>query len=544
MSTVLAIAVAGTTLALLPAPVVKAGTGDFTASFCYRMFGRPPEGCSLNSVGSSPSKPVVSEDGVSLYVRRLGGVDAYRRNQVTGALNRVSCYGRVTATENIGCTNVPVVGQPYDVVVSEDGKAVYVSSSYNAIVVFVRDTTTGVLTYSQCHAAAGGPQFAETANCFKVPALEGVGGLAVTADGTTLAATLSIDDGVAWFDRDPSTGKMNFRGCLLSRTGRPPCAFHEGLTGATNIELSRDSRSVYVAGVGTLVALRRDPVSKQLWVSQCFRNLPSVADGLKTGPASCFPVVGLGFPTAIASSKDGRSIYVTASQSDAVSLYARATDGAIVPAGCWRDIRKAATGCTSVIYTARPSDVAVSDDDRSVYVTGSESDSIALFVRNISGGRLTADGCLLDVEHAGLGCTNVQGFDGAAGVDVTPDGRFVYVTSSSESVIVVISREVTVPGGLLPEVVLPETEIDSGPEPKSNRREATFTFSSATSGATFECSLDGADPVSCTSPHTVTGLGNGPHLFRVAAIDTEGNHDDSHATHAFLVKGKHRRRHR
>ena len=80
----------------------------------------------------------------------------------------------------------------------------------------------------------------------------------------------------------------------------------------------------------------------------------------------------------------------------------------------------------------------------------------------------------------------------------------------------------------------PDTSIDSGPVGTINSATATFTFSSDTSGATFECSLDGATYAACTTPLTVGALSDGAHTFAVRAV-ASGRTDPTPATRAFTV---------
>jgi MYXO-CTERM domain-containing protein len=79
-----------------------------------------------------------------------------------------------------------------------------------------------------------------------------------------------------------------------------------------------------------------------------------------------------------------------------------------------------------------------------------------------------------------------------------------------------------------------DTLITSAPSNPSNQATATFTFSSET-GASFECSLDGAAFTACTSPATYANLTEGTHSFQVRARDAAGNVDDSAASHTSLI---------
>jgi hypothetical protein len=81
----------------------------------------------------------------------------------------------------------------------------------------------------------------------------------------------------------------------------------------------------------------------------------------------------------------------------------------------------------------------------------------------------------------------------------------------------------------------PDTTIVSGPAALSLSADATFTFSATEPGATFECALDFGAFAACSSPHTVTGLGAGPHTFTVRAVDLAGNADLTAAEYEWTV---------
>ena len=81
----------------------------------------------------------------------------------------------------------------------------------------------------------------------------------------------------------------------------------------------------------------------------------------------------------------------------------------------------------------------------------------------------------------------------------------------------------------------PETTITSNPAGITNATSASFAFVSSEVGGTFECSLDSAFFTACTSPARYAGLANGPHSFRVRAIDAAGNVDGSPASYSWTV---------
>jgi hypothetical protein len=71
----------------------------------------------------------------------------------------------------------------------------------------------------------------------------------------------------------------------------------------------------------------------------------------------------------------------------------------------------------------------------------------------------------------------------------------------------------------------PETTIDSKPPARTNSNSASFAFSSAEAGSTFECKLDGGAYAACSSPEAYSNLSEGSHTFSVKAADSAGNMD-------------------
>lgn len=89
------------------------------------------------------------------------------------------------------------------------------------------------------------------------------------------------------------------------------------------------------------------------------------------------------------------------------------------------------------------------------------------------------------------------------------------------------------------DLTAPETTIDSGPVAGSNHDdvEARFTFTGAdtVSIGGFECKLDSAAWIPCTSPYTWSSLPLGARTFQVRAVDGAGTPDASPASRSFTA---------
>jgi YVTN family beta-propeller protein len=84
-------------------------------------------------------------------------------------------------------------------------------------------------------------------------------------------------------------------------------------------------------------------------------------------------------------------------------------------------------------------------------------------------------------------------------------------------------------------VFAPDTKIISAPTDPTYSSNATFTFFSHATGATFQCSLDGADWSACTSPVSYSGLAWGSHSFSVKATSDAGYTDPVGATKSWTI---------
>jgi len=85
------------------------------------------------------------------------------------------------------------------------------------------------------------------------------------------------------------------------------------------------------------------------------------------------------------------------------------------------------------------------------------------------------------------------------------------------------------------DTVAPDTSITSGPTGTVTSTGATFAFTSADSGASYECRLDGGAWGACTSSKSYSALSTGGHSFDVRAKDAVGNVDPTPASRAWTI---------
>jgi hypothetical protein len=82
----------------------------------------------------------------------------------------------------------------------------------------------------------------------------------------------------------------------------------------------------------------------------------------------------------------------------------------------------------------------------------------------------------------------------------------------------------------------PAATITSAPTGATSSTSATFAFKS-NEGGSFQCRVDNAAFSACSSPRTVSGLGDGKHTFNVRAIDLVGNIQPTPAASSFCTPG-------
>ncbi len=273
-----------------------------------------------------------------------------------------------------------------------------------------------------------------------VAALDGAHGVATSADNKSVYVTSQGDNSISHFSRDPATGSLSFQGCVaVSGTTGCSAPAQASLNGPTGVAVSPDNKSVYVA-------------SRFAGSITHFSRDPATGSLSFQGCFADTAVAGCAVPAQaaldqaidVAVSPDNKSVYVASLNDDSISHFSRdPTTGNLSFQGCFADT--AAAGCAVPAQAALDEayDVVVSGDGGSVYAASHADDSISSFTRDPTTGNLSFQGCFADTAAAGCAVPAQAALDGAQAVAVSGDETSVYVVSENDSSVSAFARDPT-----------------------------------------------------------------------------------------------------
>jgi DNA-binding beta-propeller fold protein YncE len=342
-------------------------------------------GCTVVAAFDAPNSVAVSPDGRNVYAtaRDSSTLLSFHRNPKTGALRPIpgaTCIAGALLPDFCAIAN-GLIG-PDVVAVSPDGRNVYVGAFFgSAVVSFSRDPGSGALTQL---AGTAGCIAEATAGCATGTVLKSIEGLAVSGDGTSVYAAAAASNGIAVLSRDASTGALTQAsgeaGCIADSVALG-CAAGRELGGPNAVAVAPGSANVYITSFlsNSVTAFDRNAASGALVQKEatnaCLVFLRSA--GCSFGRAMLAP-------EGIAVAPDGRNVYVASIESGAIDVLARNGKGAVrqLPgaAGCLA--AKKVPGCTPARATGGVSSVVVSPDGRNVYATAFESNAVDVFRRS------------------------------------------------------------------------------------------------------------------------------------------------------------------
>jgi DNA-binding beta-propeller fold protein YncE len=448
-------------LAALSPQVAAAADGSLTRldgkAGCLSAAGeRGMPACTRVRGLGEPRGVAVSPDGRSVYVtsERANTVAAFRRNRQTGALRQLPRRaGCVRAGGGLGCTRARGLAGARDIVVSGDGRNVYVAGA-NAVAVFRRNRRTGGLR-----------QLSGRAGCLSGRALEPPGprcrhgralavssGLVLSPSGRFLyvasmsdAESAPVQGGIAVFRRSPRTGGLVQRrganGCVTADAGEGCARGSLPDLGATGLEIDRGGENLYAAAIDGVIVFDRAR-------GGVLRQLPPPAGCVRhLGEGGCTPARAFDSgPRVLAASPRGLdNLYASSS----FSVFPGVPHGAVVnlvrdPASGVLSQSAGTAGCISLngaqgcapthSEMSSPAGIEVSADGRNVYtvqVVELGGDGVVVFGRDPATGELAQlagrAGCIAH-NPPQTGCADTQGLTPTA-IALSRDGRSAYVTS-------------------------------------------------------------------------------------------------------------------
>lgn len=283
---------------------------------------------------------------------------------------------------------------------SPDGADVYVASNAShAVAWFQRDPATGRLTFMGSYVDGVGV----------IDGLLNCADVAVSPDGKTVYTAAQGDDAVAVFDRDPSTGALTWLEAHFDNV-----AGVDGLDRVFDVMVSPDGKNVYAGSIDddAVAVFSRDPATGRLTFMEAQVNYVGGVSGLNS-------VVG------VAMDSQGEHLYASAMWSHAVSVFSR------------DQITGSLTYVDSFYHPdlQGTNSVAFGFGDEQAYVTSMVGDSLLVLDRD------PATGLLSHLETHTDGFGGVSGLGAPEGVIVDPAAGLVMALGTESNSIAIFHRD-------------------------------------------------------------------------------------------------------
>lgn len=387
----------------------------------------------------------VSADGKNVYVAssRSNAVAVFRRNPKTGALGQPSgASGCVAAKGAFECGKAVGLNGPNSIAISPNGRNVYVTSrGSNSVTAFQRNRSTGALR--QLPGAAGCVSGVPLPGCATGTALLGPDVVVVSPDGKNVYVGSFFGNAVVAFGRDAASGAIGqlsgSAGCIAEATSG--CAVGLALGAPEGMAISGDGKSVYAATAlsNAVVVLSRDPATGTL--TQATGGSGCIVDAALTG---CTEGRELSGANAVAVGPGDKDAYVTSLFSNSVTAFTRAaSSGGLTQkegtSACLVWLR--AVGCSFARAMSSPEGLAVSPDGANVYAAAFATGAIDVLERSSSGVVVQKPGLAGCVATRSVpGCTRGRALRGVSSIALSPNGRYLYSTSFGSNAVDIFRR--------------------------------------------------------------------------------------------------------
>lgn len=371
---------------------------------------KPRQGCGRARGIDGPQGVAISPDGRYLYVagEDSDGIAVFRRNPRTGSLTqghgRLAC---ISSGEEHGCKRAQGLAGAGAIAISPDGHNLYVATEERSLVTLNRDPATGSLREKAgkagCASASGAsgcqPARALGSAPFNVLVSPDGKNVYVTsfepkgyATGASIESKAEEKGEVAIFARDQGSGALaqlpGASGCVISKPSAGACGEDAAAGHPFGAALSPDGRNLYLASMlpGALSILDRDPatgsLSQKAGAEGCISGSPQDGCALLNEFRSIGAANGV---DSVAVSPDGQNVYVGNATTRAIVVFDRdAATGVLQrrpgPTGCIGNV--AAKLHCAAAPTTDLDGLVVSPDGKNVYALGGYPASIVALARS------------------------------------------------------------------------------------------------------------------------------------------------------------------
>jgi DNA-binding beta-propeller fold protein YncE len=387
----------------------------------------------------------VSPDGKFVYVAssRSDAIAIFARNSRTGALRQAKGVAGCVAVKGAGgCAKAIGLDGPNSVALTPDGKNLYATSrASNSVTIFSRSASNGRLT--QLPPGNGCVSGLPLPGCASGRALVGPDVVVVSPDGKNVYVGSFFGNAVAAFQRAGNGGLSQLSeasGCIAEGASGG-CAPGIALGAPEGMAISGGGNWVYVASAlsNAVAVLARNPSTGAL--SQATDGSGCIADSPIAG---CVTGLQLSGANAVATGPRG-DVYATSLFSNSVTSFSPSSSGTGLTqlpgtAGCLIYLRSA--GCSFGRALVAPEGLAVSPDGANVYAAAFKTGAIAVLDRRRKSGSVAQKpgrvGCL--APRSVPGCTRARALRGVSSITLSPDGRDLYSTSFGSNAVNVFRR--------------------------------------------------------------------------------------------------------